>query len=72
MAVGQAALFLSLFTLVVGAVLVGFTLGGIIFFHRTHAAILPNMKMALVTWMIYLAAAALLFFLPMIPLRARM
>ena len=73
--VGQVALFLSLFTFVVGADLAGLT-GGLLVRGADCGGPAASSSAALqglfLLWGVYLVLGSLLFFLPLLPLRERM
>jgi hypothetical protein len=74
-AIGQTALFLSLFTFALGLDLAGITLNEIVvnrLFIAANTPVSENMKIQYILWILYFIFGTLLFLLPLIPLRKRL
>lgn len=73
LSVGQVALFLSLFTFVLGIDLAAITAGEMVLARSAGAGgMTGNLELQVVLWVAYLALGSLLFFLPLLPLREKM
>ena len=72
MFVGQVSFFLSLLTVVTGIDLAGMTLNEFIFIKTVYPPLYSNVWRLSLMWGIYITLGPLLFFLPLVPLRAKM
>lgn len=72
MFVGQTSLFLSLLTVTTGIDLAALTVGELIFIKTVHPLTDTNVWRISLMWGLYLTLGPLLFFLPLVPLRAKM
>lgn len=70
--VGQASIFMALFTLAVGVALAGMTIADLVMMRASHLESSSNLANIVVFWGVFLPAGTLLFFLPVLPLRPRM